>query len=53
MSNPFNLQVLIVSHDNEVFLNYFNRYILEGRELDFYVKKIQRKKGKGGAGATA
>ncbi|KAL5997222.1 40S ribosomal protein [Asimina triloba] len=27
-------------------------YILEGRELDFYVKKIQRKKGKGGSGAA-
>nr|GMD61634.1 40S ribosomal protein S8-like [Ipomoea batatas] len=26
-------------------------YILEGKELEFYVKKIQRKKGKGGAGA--
>ncbi|KAG1363427.1 40S ribosomal protein S8 [Cocos nucifera] len=28
-------------------------YILEGRELEFYMKKIQRKKGKGGAGAAA
>nr|GMC75637.1 40S ribosomal protein S8-like [Ipomoea batatas] len=27
-------------------------YILEGKELEFYVKKIQRKKGKGGAGAA-
>jgi small subunit ribosomal protein S8e len=26
------------------------RYILEGKELEFYLKKIQRKKGKG-AGA--
>ncbi|XP_057963525.1 small ribosomal subunit protein eS8-like [Malania oleifera] len=26
-------------------------YILEGKELEFYMKKIQRKKGKGGAGA--
>lgn len=26
-------------------------YILEGKELEFYQKKIQRKKGKGGAGA--
>jgi len=25
----------------------FTRYILEGRELEFYLKKIQRKKGKG------
>jgi len=29
----------------------FTRYILEGRELEFYLKKIQRKKGKG-AGAA-
>lgn len=28
------------------------RYILEGKELEFYMKKIQRKKGKGGAGAA-
>lgn len=28
-----------------------NRYILEGKELEFYMKKIQRKKGKG-AGAA-
>ncbi|OAY76726.1 40S ribosomal protein S8, partial [Ananas comosus] len=28
-------------------------YILEGKELEFYTKKIQRKKGKGGAGAAA
>ncbi|XP_031478578.1 40S ribosomal protein S8-like [Nymphaea colorata] len=28
-------------------------YILEGKELEFYMKKIQRKKGKGGAGASA
>ncbi|CAN6487266.1 unnamed protein product [Victoria cruziana] len=27
-------------------------YILEGKELEFYMKKIQRKKGKGGAGAA-
>ncbi|KAH9295418.1 hypothetical protein KI387_039006 [Taxus chinensis] len=27
-------------------------YILEGKELEFYVKKLQRKKGKGGAGAA-
>ncbi|XP_027341139.1 40S ribosomal protein S8-like [Abrus precatorius] len=26
-------------------------YILEGKELEFYMKKIQRKKGKGGGGA--
>ncbi|KAB1225582.1 40S ribosomal protein S8 [Morella rubra] len=28
-------------------------YILEGKELEFYMKKIQRKKGKGSAGAAA
>ncbi|KAF5726565.1 hypothetical protein HS088_TW22G00244 [Tripterygium wilfordii] len=28
-------------------------YILEGKELEFYMKKIQRKKGKGSAGAGA
>ncbi|KAF8391898.1 hypothetical protein HHK36_022238 [Tetracentron sinense] len=28
-------------------------YILEGKELEFYMKKLQRKKGKGGAGAGA
>ncbi|KAF8391892.1 hypothetical protein HHK36_022232 [Tetracentron sinense] len=28
-------------------------YILEGKELEFYMKKLQRKKGKGGAGAAA
>lgn len=28
------------------------RYILEGKELEFYMKKLQRKKGKG-AGAAA
>ncbi|XP_057828929.1 small ribosomal subunit protein eS8 [Cryptomeria japonica] len=27
-------------------------YILEGKELEFYMKKLQRKKGKGGAGAA-
>ncbi|KAF5197624.1 40S ribosomal protein S8 [Thalictrum thalictroides] len=27
-------------------------YILEGKELEFYMKKIQRKKGKGSAGAA-
>lgn len=27
-------------------------YILEGKELEFYMKKLQRKKGKG-AGAAA
>ncbi|CDP13756.1 unnamed protein product [Coffea canephora] len=27
-------------------------YILEGKELEFYVKKIQRKKGKGASGAA-
>ena len=26
-----------------------DRYILEGKELEFYMKKIQRKKGKGSA----
>jgi len=25
------------------------RYILEGKELEFYLKKIQKKKGKGAA----
>lgn len=28
-----------------------DRYILEGKELEFYMKKIQRKKGRG-AGAA-
>lgn len=28
-----------------------NRYILEGKELEFYMKKLQRKKGKGASGA--
>jgi small subunit ribosomal protein S8e len=28
-----------------------DRYVLEGKELEFYMKKIQRKKGKG-AGAA-
>ena len=28
---------------------FFIRYILEGKELEFYMKKIQRKKGKGAA----
>ncbi|KAF9621690.1 hypothetical protein IFM89_026583 [Coptis chinensis] len=27
-------------------------YILEGKELEFYMKKLQRKKGKGSAGAA-
>lgn len=36
------MDVIIVMH----------RYILEGKELEFYMKKIQRKKGKG-AGAAA
>ena len=27
----------------------YNRYILEGKELEFYMKKLQRKKGKGAA----
>ncbi|KAL1566981.1 40S ribosomal protein [Salvia divinorum] len=26
-------------------------YILEGKELEFYMKKLQRKKGKGASGA--
>lgn len=34
-------------------ISFVNRYILEGKELEFYMKKIQRKKGKGGAGAAA
>ncbi len=29
------------------------RYILEGRELEFYVKKMQKKKGKHASDATA
>uniref|UniRef100_M1DBX3 40S ribosomal protein S8 n=1 Tax=Solanum tuberosum TaxID=4113 RepID=M1DBX3_SOLTU len=28
-------------------------YILEGKELEFYMKKLQKKKGKGASGATA
>ncbi|KAJ8558279.1 hypothetical protein K7X08_005045 [Anisodus acutangulus] len=28
-------------------------YILEGKELEFYMKKLQKKKGKSGAGAAA
>lgn len=32
-------------------LQFFYRYILEGKELEFYMKKLQRKKGKG-AGAA-
>ena len=27
----------------------FDSYILEGKELEFYMKKLQRKKGKGAA----
>lgn len=27
----------------------FGRYILEGKELEFYMKKLQKKKGKGAA----
>lgn len=30
----------------------FDSYILEGKELEFYMKKLQKKKGKG-AGAAA
>lgn len=30
---------------------HLNRYILEGKELEFYMKKIQRKKGKGASAA--
>lgn len=33
-------------------ITVMHRYILEGKELEFYMKKIQRKKGKG-AGAAA
>lgn len=37
-----------------IFLKMFtSRYILEGKELEFYMKKLQRKKGKGAAGAAA
>lgn len=28
-------------------------YILEGKELEFYMKKLQKKKGKAGAGGAA
>lgn len=28
---------------------FFDSYILEGKELEFYMKKLQRKKGKGAA----
>jgi small subunit ribosomal protein S8e len=31
-------------------MSFGYRYVLEGKELEFYMKKIQRKKGKG-AGA--
>jgi len=31
------------------FLFLYNRYILEGKELEFYMKTLQRKKGKGAA----
>jgi small subunit ribosomal protein S8e len=27
----------------------YDRYILEGKELEFYMKKLQRKKSKGAA----
>jgi small subunit ribosomal protein S8e len=27
----------------------YDSYILEGKELEFYMKKLQRKKGKGAA----
>jgi len=27
----------------------YDRYILEGKELEFHMKKLQRKKGKGAA----
>lgn len=36
-----------------VMVLFIIRYILEGKELEFYMKKIQRKKGKSGAGAAA
>ncbi|KAK9288231.1 hypothetical protein L1049_016680 [Liquidambar formosana] len=37
-----------------VSLHFFStRYILEGKELEFCMKKIQRKKGKSGTGAAA
>ncbi|RZR89882.1 hypothetical protein BHM03_00017669, partial [Ensete ventricosum] len=32
--------------------NVGKRYIVEGKELEFYLKKIQRKKGKGAGGAA-
>ena len=57
-----NSQVLIClgekcSYDDFIFKSLLmfmlmcGRYILEGKELEFYMKKIQRKKGKG-AGAA-
>lgn len=30
----------------------FDSYILEGKELEFYMKKLQKKKGKGASGAA-
>lgn len=32
---------------------FISRYILEGKELEFYTKKLQKKKGKGASGAAA
>ncbi|MBA0795351.1 hypothetical protein Gohar_006218, partial [Gossypium harknessii] len=51
--SPFTMQ--LVYHCNyyhsysNARLNGLGRYILEGKELEFYMKKIQRKKGKGAA----
>lgn len=38
-----------LSPDINVFFSNSCRYILEGKELEFYQKKIQKKKGKGAA----
>lgn len=35
------------------YLIAIDRYILEGKELEFYMKKLQKKKGKAGAGGAA
>jgi hypothetical protein len=32
-----------------IFLSLNHRYILEGKELEFYMRKLQKKKGKGAA----
>ena len=42
----YHLYIVAGSYLQQPFLLY-NRYILEGKELEFYMKKLQRKKGKG------